>query len=132
MTRTAGRGAAAREGRPPGPAPASSPLSRTTLVSLAGLSLAVVAEACSVGLLGLSGWFIASSAAAGAGAYSLFSILNPSGGVRAFALARIVANYASRVGQPTTAPPLTPVRTAPGRGNPWTGSWPTPTPAAWH
>jgi hypothetical protein len=55
MTRTAGRGAAAREGRPPGPAPASSPLSRTTLVSLAGLSLAVVAEACSVGLLGLSG-----------------------------------------------------------------------------
>ena len=96
MTRTAGRGAAAREGRPPGPAPASSPLSRTTLVSLAGLSLAVVAEACSVGLLGLSGWFIASSAAAGAGAYSLFSILNPSGGVRAFASARIVANYAAR------------------------------------
>jgi ATP-binding cassette subfamily C protein CydC len=103
MTGTAGRGAAAREGRPPGPAPASSPLSRTTLVSLAGLSLAVVAEACSVGLLGLSGWFIASSAAAGAGAYSLFSILNPSGGVRAFALARIVANYASRVGQHSAA-----------------------------
>ena len=103
MTGTARRGREAREGRPPRPAPAGSPLSRTTLVSLAGLSLAVVAEACSVGLLGLSGWFIASSAAAGAGAYGLFSILNPSGGVRAFALARIVANYASRVGQHSAA-----------------------------
>ncbi len=103
MTGIARRGGEARKGRPPRPAPASSPLSRTTLVSLAGLSLAVVAEACSVGLLGLSGWFIASSAAAGAGTYGLFSILNPSGGVRAFALARIVANYASRVGQHSAA-----------------------------
>jgi ATP-binding cassette subfamily C protein CydC len=78
-------------------------MTRTTLVPLAGLSLAVVAEACSAGLLGLSGWFIASSAAAGAGTYGLFSILNPSGGVRAFALARMVANYASRVGQHSAA-----------------------------
>lgn len=69
---------------------------RTTLVAIAGLVLAVVAEACSVGLLGLSGWFIASSAVAGATAYSLFSLLNPSGGVRAFAVGRIAANYAAR------------------------------------
>jgi ATP-binding cassette subfamily C protein CydC len=49
-----------------------------------------------VGLLGLSGWFIASSAVAGATAYSLFSVLNPSGGVRAFAVGRIVTNYFGR------------------------------------
>ena len=69
---------------------------RTTLVAAIGLALAVLAEACSVGLLGLSGWFIASSAVAGATAYSLFSLMNPSGGVRAFAVGRIVTNYAGR------------------------------------
>ena len=66
-------------------------------LSLIGLTLAVLAETCSMGLLGLSGWFIASSAVAGASMYSTFSYLAPSGGVRAFALGRIVANYASRV-----------------------------------
>ncbi len=58
-----------------------------------GLLLAVLAEACSVGLLGLSGWFIAASAVA----YSTFSYLAPSGGVRAFALGRIATGYANRV-----------------------------------
>jgi ATP-binding cassette subfamily C protein CydC len=58
-----------------------------------GLLLAVLAEACTVGLLGLSGWFIASSAVA----YSTFSYLAPSGGVRAFALGRIATGYANRV-----------------------------------
>ncbi len=71
--------------------------SRYAAVSAAGLALAIAAEACSVGLLGLSGWFIASSAVAGATAYSTFSYLSPSGGVRAFALGRIVTGYASRV-----------------------------------
>jgi ATP-binding cassette subfamily C protein CydC len=71
--------------------------SRTALVSVAGLILAVVAEVCSVGLVGLSGWFIASSAVAGASAYSTFSYLDPSGGVRGFAVGRIAANYANRV-----------------------------------
>jgi ATP-binding cassette subfamily C protein CydC len=71
--------------------------SRTTIVSVAGLSLAVLAEACSVGLVGLSGWFIASSAVAGASAYSAFSYVAPSAGVRAFALGRIVTNYGNRV-----------------------------------
>ena len=69
---------------------------RTTAVAAAGLALAVLAEASSVGLLSLSGWFIASSAVAGASAYSLFSLLNPSGGVRAFAVARITLNYAGQ------------------------------------
>ncbi|MDX6260053.1 MAG: ATP-binding cassette, subfamily bacterial CydC, partial [Kribbellaceae bacterium] len=70
---------------------------RSTLASVGGLSLAIVAEACSVGLLGLSGWFIASSAVAGASLYSTFSYLAPSGGVRAFAIGRIATNYANRV-----------------------------------
>jgi ATP-binding cassette subfamily C protein CydC len=62
-----------------------------------GLALAVLAEACSVGLVSLSGWFIAGSAVAGAAPYGTFSYLSPSGGVRAFALGRIAANYGSRV-----------------------------------
>lgn len=62
-----------------------------------GLVVAVLAEACSVGLVGLSGWFIAASAVAGAGAYSAFSYLAPSGGVRGFALGRIATTYANRV-----------------------------------
>ena len=70
---------------------------RTGPLAAAGLALAVLAEACSVGLLGLSGWFIASSAVAGATAYSAFSYLDPSGGVRAFALGRIATGYANRV-----------------------------------
>ena len=75
----------------------SSPPGRTALISAAGLALAVLAEACSVGLLGLSGWFIASSAVAGASVYTTFALYSPSGGVRAFAVARILTNYASRV-----------------------------------
>jgi ATP-binding cassette subfamily C protein CydC len=71
--------------------------SGTAWVAVAGLTLAVLAESCSVGLVGLSGWFIASSAVAGAGAYSAFSYLAPSGGVRAFAVGRIATNYANRV-----------------------------------
>ncbi|HEY0475317.1 MAG TPA: ATP-binding cassette domain-containing protein [Kribbella sp.] len=67
------------------------------LVSVTGLSLAVLAETCSVGLVGLSAWFIASSAIAGATAYSVFSYLAPSGGVRGFAVGRIASNYANRV-----------------------------------
>src|SRR2546421_5837403 len=71
--------------------------SRPALVPVAGLIPAVLAECCSVGLVGLSGWFIASSAVAGASAYSVFSYVAPSGGVRAFALGRIATNYANRV-----------------------------------
>lgn len=71
--------------------------SRNALLAVAGLALAVLAESCSVGLVGLSGWFIASSAVAGASAFSVFSYLAPSGGVRAFALGRIATGYANRV-----------------------------------
>lgn len=63
----------------------------------AGLVLASVAEVCAIGLVGLSGWFLASCAVAGGLAVSSFSYLPPSGGVQAFALGRIVSTYANRV-----------------------------------
>ncbi len=59
--------------------------------------MAVVAEASSVGLLGLSGWFIASCYLSGLNPLSRFSYLAPSGGVRSFALARIGGRYAERL-----------------------------------
>lgn len=62
-----------------------------------GLVLAVLAEACSVGLTGVAGWFIASCALAGASVSSVFSYLDPSGAVRAFALGRIATGYSSKV-----------------------------------
>jgi ATP-binding cassette subfamily C protein CydC len=61
------------------------------------MTLAVLAEVCAVGLIGLSGWFIASSAVAGATAFSVFSYLAASGGVRAFAVGRIASTYSNRV-----------------------------------
>ncbi|MEU9167573.1 ATP-binding cassette domain-containing protein [Streptomyces sp. NPDC048420] len=70
---------------------------RLRLVPLWGLLIAVIAESCSIGLVGLSGWFIAGSAVAGATAYSTFSYLAPSGGVRGLALSRIATHYTSRV-----------------------------------
>ncbi|MGN9838293.1 ATP-binding cassette domain-containing protein [Nonomuraea sp. H19] len=63
----------------------------------AGLVLTVIAELSSAGLLGLSGWFISACAVAGAATFSSFSYLAPSGGVRAFALARITGNYSKRL-----------------------------------
>ncbi|HEY3671252.1 MAG TPA: ATP-binding cassette domain-containing protein [Acidimicrobiia bacterium] len=57
----------------------------------------MLTEVCTVGLLGLSGWFIASSAVAGASLYSTFSYFAPSAGVRAFAVGRIGFGYGDRV-----------------------------------
>lgn len=58
-----------------------------------GVALAVLAELSSAGLLGLSGWFVTACAVAG----PAFSYLAPSGGVRAFALARVSGNYTKRL-----------------------------------
>ncbi|MEX0428532.1 ATP-binding cassette domain-containing protein [Nocardioides sp. DS6] len=66
---------------------------RPLLVLAAGFALVVLAEASSLGLLALSGWFIASCYLAGAALLPGFSYLAPSGGVRSFALARIVLRY---------------------------------------
>ncbi len=68
-------------------------------LALLGLLLAALAESSSIGLLGLSGWFIASCAVAGAATFSTFSYIAPSGGVRSLALARIGAGYGERLVQ---------------------------------
>ncbi|WP_329222221.1 ATP-binding cassette domain-containing protein [Streptomyces sp. NBC_01485] len=70
---------------------------RGSSLAAGGLVIAVVAELSSAGLLGLSGWFISACAVAGAAAFSSFSYLAPSGGVRAFALARVAGNYSKRL-----------------------------------
>ncbi|MER5185329.1 ATP-binding cassette domain-containing protein [Streptomyces sp. NPDC002896] len=74
-----------------------SPPGRARALVVLGLGLAVVAELSSAALLGLSGWFITACAVAGAATYSSFSYIAPSGGVRAFALARIGGNYGKRL-----------------------------------
>ncbi len=70
---------------------------RADFLAAGGLVLAVVAELSSAGLLGLSGWFISACAVAGAAAFGSFSYVAPSGGVRAFALARVAGNYSKRL-----------------------------------
>jgi ATP-binding cassette subfamily C protein CydC len=77
-----------------------SKVKRTPLISplaVLGLALAIAGEIGAVGLVGLSGWFIASCAVAGATAFSTFSYVSPSGGVRTFALLRTGANYGQRL-----------------------------------
>jgi ATP-binding cassette subfamily C protein CydC len=70
---------------------------RPAMVLAAGVMLAVVAEASSIGLLGLSGWFIASCYLSGLNPLSRFSYLAPSGGVRSLALSRIAGRYVERL-----------------------------------
>ncbi|TPQ19442.1 ATP-binding cassette domain-containing protein [Streptomyces sporangiiformans] len=70
---------------------------RARSLATTGLVLAVVAELSSVGLLGLSGWFVSACAVAGASTFSSFSYIAPSGEVRAFAMARIAGNYSKRL-----------------------------------
>ncbi len=60
--------------------------------------LSVLAAACGVGLLGLSGWFLTAAAGAGlAGAGATFNHLIPSVGVRALAIGRVAARYAEQL-----------------------------------
>jgi ATP-binding cassette subfamily C protein CydC len=70
---------------------------RPAAVLGAGIALAVLAEMSSVGLLSLSGWFIASCYLSGLNPLSRFSYLAPSGGVRSLALGRIGGRYAERL-----------------------------------
>lgn len=64
---------------------------------LGSLVLGVAAGAVSVGLLALSGWFIAMSALAGAGLAAGFSFFYPSAGVQALAFGRTLIRYAERL-----------------------------------
>jgi ATP-binding cassette, subfamily C, bacterial CydC len=67
------------------------------LALLGSLVLGVCAGGLSVGLLALSGWFIAMSALAGAGLAAGFSFFYPSAGVQALAFSRTVIRYAERL-----------------------------------
>lgn len=63
-----------------------------------GGALTVFVLLAGVGLLSLSGWFIAAAAAAGlAGAGLTFDVFKPSAGVRALALGRTAARYGERL-----------------------------------
>ncbi|MCU1507056.1 MAG: CydC: thiol reductant exporter, CydC subunit [Microbacteriaceae bacterium] len=73
------------------------PVRMISPLAVLGLALAIAGEVGSVGLVGLSGWFIASCAVAGATAFSTFSYVSPSGGVRTLALLRTGANYGQRL-----------------------------------
>ncbi|MEP7211117.1 MAG: ATP-binding cassette domain-containing protein, partial [Alphaproteobacteria bacterium] len=60
--------------------------------------LSVIAAACGVGLLGLSGWFLTAAAGAGlAGAGAVFNHLIPSAGVRGLAISRVLSRYAEQL-----------------------------------
>jgi ATP-binding cassette, subfamily C, bacterial CydC len=72
-------------------------------VLVGSLVLGVAAGAASVGLLALSGWFIAMSALAGAGVAAGFSFFYPSAGVQALAFGRTAIRYAERVTGHTAA-----------------------------
>lgn len=61
------------------------------------LVVAVAAELCSLGLLALSGWYLAACALAGLGLLATFSYPTPSGIVRLLALGRIGAGYGQNV-----------------------------------
>jgi ATP-binding cassette subfamily C protein CydC len=65
---------------------------------LRGAALGVLVLLAGVGLLGLSGWFITASAAAGlAGTGAVFDVFRPSALVRFLALGRTAARYGERV-----------------------------------
>jgi ATP-binding cassette subfamily C protein CydC len=67
------------------------------LALVGSLVLGVCAGGLSVGLLALSGWFIAMSALAGAGLAAGFSFFYPSAGVQALAFSRTAIRYAERL-----------------------------------
>lgn len=84
---------------------------RPAIILAAGVALAFAAEASSVALLALSGWFIACCYLFGAGLLPGFSYLTPSGGVRSLAVSRILARYAENlVGHAATLSWLTRLR----------------------
>lgn len=60
-----------------------------------GLLLAIVGLSASIGLLSLSGWFLAASALVGSSV--LFNFFYPSSGVRGLAIGRTLSRYAERV-----------------------------------
>jgi ATP-binding cassette, subfamily C, bacterial CydC len=74
--------------------PAGAPTGRRLAMPAA---MTVLAFGFGAGLLGLAGWFIASSAVAGLAVASTFSFLFPSAGVQALAWARTLSRYGERI-----------------------------------
>lgn len=66
------------------------------LISL-GIVLAIVTLLASIGLLTLSGWFLAGTAIAGPAGLYTFNYLLPAAGVRGSAIIRTAGRYAERV-----------------------------------
>ena len=62
-----------------------------------GILLSVIALLASIGLLTLSGWFLAGTAIAGIPGAQTFNYLLPAAGVRGAAITRTVARYAERL-----------------------------------
>ena len=62
-----------------------------------GILLSVITLLASIGLLTLSGWFLAGTAIAGIPSAQTFNYLLPAAGVRGAAIARTVARYAERL-----------------------------------
>ncbi|MEO7938014.1 MAG: ABC transporter ATP-binding protein, partial [Burkholderiaceae bacterium] len=80
------------------------PVIRTMLDALAGrmmlgAALATLTVLAGMGLLGLSGWFIAATAIAGLqiGSAFAFDVFMPSAGIRLLALGRTVSRYGERL-----------------------------------
>lgn len=68
-------------------------MTRRSPVHLGPLVVAVAAELCALGLLAVSGWYLAACALAGLGLLATFSYPTPSGIIRLLALGRIGAGY---------------------------------------
>ncbi|WP_279023262.1 heme ABC transporter ATP-binding protein/permease CydC [Gibbsiella quercinecans] len=68
----------------------------TFLISL-GIILAIITLLASIGLLALSGWFLAASALAGLAGLFTFNYMLPAAGVRGAAIFRTAGRYAERV-----------------------------------
>lgn len=65
-----------------------------------GVALGLVTVLANFGLLALSGWFLASAAAAGLAGYAVqnaFNLFTPAAGVRFFATVRVLGRYAARL-----------------------------------
>ncbi len=70
---------------------------RHTFLILLGIILAIVTLLASIGLLALSGWFLAASSLAGLAGLYTFNYMLPAAGVRGAAIFRTAGRYAERV-----------------------------------
>ncbi|WON78185.1 heme ABC transporter ATP-binding protein/permease CydC [Serratia sp. UGAL515B_01] len=70
---------------------------RHSFLILLGITLAIITLLASIGLLALSGWFLAASSLAGLAGLATFNYMLPAAGVRGAAIFRTAGRYAERV-----------------------------------